>query len=65
MDSVSKKRAQQNNLVSTIDVYYATIYNDKKGGAMLRTIYLRIRNRIREERIKWKQYLLFCGYCVV
>ena len=65
MDSVSKKRAQQNNLVSTIDVYYATIYNDKEGGAMLRTIYLRIRNRIREERIKWKQYLLFCGDCVV
>ena len=32
---------------------------------MLRTIYLRIRSRIRGERIKWKQYLLFCGYCVV
>jgi len=29
MDSVSKKRVQQNNLTSTIDVYYATRYNER------------------------------------
>lgn len=29
MDSVSKKRVQQNNLTSTIDAYYATRYNER------------------------------------
>lgn len=29
MDSVSKKRVQQNNLTNTIDVYYATRYNER------------------------------------
>ena len=63
MDSVSKKSVQQNNLISTIDVHYTTIYNDGEGDTMIRSIYLEIGNRIREEKIKWKQYLSFCGYC--
>ena len=65
MDSVSKKRVQQNNLTSTIDAYNTTRYNGEEGDTMIRSIYLEISNRIREEKIKWKQYLSFCGYCVV